>query len=99
MSGYISTSPYFTTNDTGSFLDVISFRNIPLLVEDEDYEVLPPYEARPDLLAYDLYGDPRLWWVFAVRNKDIIRDPIFDMVSGVIIKLPKLETLKKTLGI
>jgi hypothetical protein len=54
---------------------------------------------RPDLLAYDIYGDSQLWWVFAVRNKDIIKDPVYDMVAGITIRLPQMTTLKQSLGI
>jgi hypothetical protein len=61
--------------------------------------VASKYENRPDLLAYDLYGDSRLWWVFAVRNPSVIKDSIYDLVSGVSIYIPKLATLKKDLGI
>lgn len=95
---YSTTSPYFATKTTGSYLDVMTFRNIPSLDSDIEYEILSQYENRPDLLAYDLYGDPNLWWVFAVRNKDIIKDPIYDMYPGQKIKLPTLETLKSVLG-
>jgi hypothetical protein len=98
MSTYTSTSPYFQTSDTGSYLDIINFRNIPSLKDDVEYEILPQYQHRPDLLAYDLYGEVNLWWVFAVRNKDIIKDPVYDLVSGQKIKIPKLETLQRVLG-
>ena len=96
---YKHSSPYYSTIDTGAYLDVIQFRNIPLLTDDQDFEVQAQYEHRPDLLAYDLYSDSNLWWVFAVRNKDIIKDPVYDMVPGLVIKLPQLATLKSVLGI
>jgi hypothetical protein len=53
---------------------------------------------RPDLLAYDIYGDSQLWWVFVVRNKDVLRDPVYDFVPGQRIFLPKLETIKNAIG-
>jgi hypothetical protein len=96
---YKHSSPYYSTIDTGAYLDVIQFRNIPSLADDSDFEVQSQYEHRPDLLAYDLYSDSNLWWVFAVRNKDIIKDPVYDMVPGLVIKLPQLATLKSVLGI
>lgn len=98
MANYSNLSPYFLTKDTGGYLDIINFRNIPLEVDDIEFEIPEQYSNRPDLLAYDLYGDVRLWWVFAVRNKDIIKDPVFDMSSGVKIRLPKLSTLSAALG-
>lgn len=81
------------------YLDVIDFRDIPLQVDDILFEVTKTYEHRPDLLAYDLYQNVNLWWVFAVRNKTVIKDPIFDMVAGTKIFLPKYSTLKVALGI
>lgn len=81
------------------YMDVIDFRDIPSQVDDILFEVTKTYEYRPDLLAYDLYQNAELWWVFAVRNKSVIKDPIFDMVAGSKIFLPKISTLKTALGI
>jgi hypothetical protein len=58
------------------------------------------YEFRPDLLAYDLYNDSRLWWVFAERNPNKLGyDPYFDLVAGIEIYIPKMGTLAQVLGI
>lgn len=46
------------------------------------------YTNRPDLLAYDLYGDSKLWWVFTLYNRDLIVDPLYDLVSGMKIQVP-----------
>jgi len=99
MATYNNQSPYYTTNDSMGYLDVINFRDIPSQTDDILFQVTKNYEYRPDLLAFDLYGKSELWWVFAVRNKSIIKDPIYDMVSGTKIYLPKLSTLRSTLGI
>jgi hypothetical protein len=99
MAAYSSTSPYYSTPTVNGYLDVISFREIPGQTNDIIYEIEPKYENRPDLLAYDFYGNVKLWWIFAVRNKDIIKDPVFDMVPGVSIYIPSLSYLKNTLGI
>jgi hypothetical protein len=40
-----------------------------------------------------------LWWVFSMRNPNIIQDPIFDLTSGIAIYLPKIGTIKSALGI
>ena len=61
--------------------------------------LLRTYNYRPDLLAFDLYNDSGLWWVFAQRNPSVIQDPVFDLQTGVQIYLPKLSSMKKTLGI
>jgi hypothetical protein len=99
MSYYNKTSPYFSTALGAGYLDFATFRNITSYADDIQYELSTKYEYRPDLLAYDLYSDSKLWWVFAVRNKDKIRDPIYDMVPGIVIFLPKLTTLRNNLGI
>ena len=99
MSLYNSTSPYYSTQLKGGYLDVINFRNIPSNKDDVLFELTKQYEHRPELLANDLYGDVNLWWVFAVRNKNIIQDPVFDMVAGIKIYLPQKTSLDKALGI
>jgi hypothetical protein len=99
MSIYEKTSPYALTEIVDGYLDIINFRDIPYQADDFLFEIPATYTHRPDLLAYDLYGDSRLWWVFSVRNKDEIKDPIYDMESGKKIYLPKLSTLKEVLGI
>jgi hypothetical protein len=36
--------------------------------------------------------------VFAVRNKDIIKDPVYDFIPGQVIHLPQLDSIKKAIG-
>ena len=99
MSRYNNLSPYYSTNQSSGYLDVIEWRSIP--VEDDDilFTLTKSYEHRPDLLAYDLYGDVGLWWVFSVRNSSKIKDPVFDMLAGTAIYIPKLSSIKTSLGI
>jgi hypothetical protein len=99
MAIYNSTSPYYTTPSKNGYLDIINFRNIPVRADDVLFELTKKYEHRPELLANDLYGDVNLWWVFAVRNKNVIQDPVFDMVAGIKIYLPLQTSLNKALGI
>jgi len=51
------------------------------------------------LLAYDLYKEPKLWWVFMQRNLDTLQDPIYDFVAGTKIYIPKGDSLNKLLGL
>jgi hypothetical protein len=96
---YSKTSPYFNTAKDKGYLDVWVSRSFPSQTDDILYEVDAKYQNRPDLLSFDLYNTVDLWWVFAVRNPSIIEDPVFDMVAGIRIYLPKLTTLKQSLGI
>jgi hypothetical protein len=99
MTSYSKTSPYFTTEDVGTHLGIMSFRDIPAQTDDILFTVPQQYTHRPDLLAYDLYNDSTLWWVFSVRNKSVLKDPIYDMTAGQQIYLPKLTTITEALGI
>jgi Base plate wedge protein 53 len=95
---YSGNSPYYTTPFVNGYLDIINFRNITPQKDDIEYDVDPKYENRPDLLAYDMYGDQSYWWVFAVRNKDVIKDPIFDLTPGTTIFLPSMTTITNSLN-
>ena len=99
MTVYSKTSPYYGTVMNQGYLDVMTFRDFQRPEDDIEYEVTKNYENRPDLLAFDLYGDVNLWWVFAMRNPNVIKDSVYDLKSGIKIFLPKLSTLKRDLGI
>jgi alpha-L-fucosidase len=98
-STYQNTSPWFTTQVVNDYLDVLSIRAVSAQSDDFLYTIQPQYTYRPDLLAFDLYGDPALWWVFTQRNMDVLQDPIFDFVPGTKIYIPKNSGLKSVLGI
>ena len=51
------------------------------------------YHKRPDLLAYNLYGNSNYWWVFILYNRDILVDPINDFVEGLTIQVPNSELI------
>ena len=95
---YSKTSPYYTTDMSNGYLDVMSYRDIPYLANDLLFEITATYENRPDLLAYDLYQDSTLWWVFAIRNRTTIKDPIYDFKAGVRIYIPQQSTINSMLG-
>ena len=98
MASYSSTSLWYKTPQNKLYLDIWVPRPIPADPDDYQYLIQPQYNYRPDLLAYDLYGTPRLWWVFMQRNVDIIFDPVYDFKAGTIIKLPKKSALLRNLG-
>ena len=100
MAQYNRRSPWFFTGllENG-YLGYFKIRPIPAEDDDVLYTVEAPYNHRPDLLSYDLYKTTKLWWVFAQRNMDIIKDPIYDLVPGIEIYVPKGPSLRRFLGI
>jgi hypothetical protein len=98
MANYNATSPYFATNYRQFFLDVMTNRAIPRQTDDQIMKINQTYQYRPDLLAYDLYDNAGLWWVFYQRNPNTLTAPPLDFKAGVNIYLPKISTLKTVLG-
>jgi hypothetical protein len=98
MAKYKTTSPYYRTKQNKLYLELLTIRPVPAETDDFLYTIENQYENRPDLLAYDLYGTPKLWWVFVQRNMDVIKDPIFDFVPGAKIYIPKKTNLERYLG-
>jgi len=90
---YDKFSPYANTKTFGTFLDVATLPTIVKKQDDVLFTINKTYQFRPDLLAFDLYGDAAFWWVFAMRNPNTIKDPINDMRPGIQIYLPKKDTL------
>ena len=99
MADYKATSFYKDTSRNGFYLDVWSNRPITAETDDVTYQIDAVYNQRPDLLAFDLYKDSNLWWVFAKRNPNTLKDPLFDFRTGIVIRLPKLINIKNDLGI
>ena len=98
MASYDATSPYFTTTYSQFFLDVMNNRPIPKESDDVLTTISLTYQYRPDLMSFDLYGTPTLWWVFYQRNPNTLQAPPMDFATGTQIYLPKITTLKTTLG-
>jgi hypothetical protein len=96
---YSKTSPYYSTGLYGQFLDVMVDRSITKVASDQLFTITQVYHLRPNLLAYDLYKNAGLWWVFAQRNPNVLKDPLFDFVAGTSIYLPSLATLTSDLGL
>lgn len=94
---YGPSSPWYNTKNRGFYLDRLKIRPVPAEVDDILYEIEPQYTHRPDLLAYDIYKDSKLWWVFIQRNMDVLGDPIFDFVPGTKIYLPQGKRIKQVI--
>ena len=90
---YATVSPYYTTDQSSFFLLYFNYREIPAHSTDVVYKIEGKYQYRPDLLAYDVYGDSRLWWVFTNANMNSIKDPIWDFKAGLTITYPTKDRL------
>lgn len=77
-----------------NFLDLNKLPKVPVTVADKTYVIEAKYNERPDLLAYDLYGSSRTWWIVVLRNVDVLVDPIRDFKAGTVIKLPSKDTVE-----
>jgi len=99
MSDSKAAGPYGSTPiAAGGYLDIMRIRPVPEASNDILYEITPSYTHRPDLLAFDLYGDKNLWWIFAQRNLNVLKDPIYDFVAGTKIYLPQGQKISQILG-
>jgi hypothetical protein len=98
MAAYSSSSPYYETSTTQFYLDVMVDRPIPKETDDNLFEITQVYQYRPDLLAFDLYDDAELWWIFYQRNPNTLIAPPWDFAVGVEIYIPKITTIRSVLG-
>ena len=98
MAVYNSTSPYFAPPYAQFYLDIMVNRVIPKELDDQLFQINETYQYRPDMLAFDLYDLPDLWWVFYQRNPNTLTAPPWDFVAGETIYLPKITTLQTVLG-
>ena len=98
MANYDATSPYFDTGYSQYYLDVMVNRPFPHESDDLSFTINLTYQYRPDLLAFDLYDNATLWWVFYQRNPNTLTAPPWDFVAGSEIYLPKMSVLRSTLG-
>jgi hypothetical protein len=98
MAAYSSDSPYYETGITQFYLDVMVDRPIPKETDDNLFQITQVYQYRPDLLAFDLYDDAGLWWVFYQRNPNTLIAPPWDFATGVEIYIPKITTIRSVLG-
>jgi hypothetical protein len=99
MATYNNTSPWGNTPIVQNYLDTLRIRPVSAEPDDPIYAIESQYSHRPDLLAYDLYGDHKLWWVFIQRNLDVLQDPIYDFIPGTKIYLPQKSSLLSVLGL
>lgn len=96
-----------TLYDTKSYLKDASYKNFYLDVAKlpaisaatGNYVVVPTEcENRIDLFSYQQYGSSRYWWLIALANADLIKDPIWDFTAGLTVLVPKNAALLEKLA-
>lgn len=91
---YPKSSIYARTPILDWYLDVWAPREVAPRGTDIEYTIPPNFHLRPDLAAFSFYGNEKYWYVFALRNKNLLIDPIFDFRSGIEIFVPSKESIK-----
>lgn len=95
---YPVNSAYFNTPQLSWRMGRYVHRVIRPGAGDRTHVIENKHHLRPDLLAHAVYGSAELWWAFASRNMNIIRDPIFDFVSGTQIIIPDPDAVRSARG-
>jgi hypothetical protein len=93
-----SKNSFLANAPTKSFYTGLNYANLPRVtasVADATFTLTSKYNMRPDLLAHDLYDNVELWWVFSLRNLEILKDPINDFKTGLVIKTPSVDTINR----
>lgn len=85
---YSNTSPWSKTPQTSWYLDLYVHRSFPADATDIFWEIPARFHHRPDLAAFELYGDDNLEVIFTLLNMSILKNPIYDFKAGTIIKIP-----------
>ena len=69
-----------------------------IVPQDNDtyLEVDDQYEGRPDLIAFDKYGDVHLWWVIALANN--LEDLPGDVAFGKLLRIPNKAYVESLLA-
>jgi len=91
-------SPYYQTQQISNYVSYLDFWNGQYIApqsNDTLYQIEFTYQHRPDLVSYQFYSTSQLWWVFALRNPNSIKDPIWDFVAGLAIYVPSRDSLIK----
>lgn len=85
---YKRTSNLKATPVVNGYTDLYVPPILPDFTQANQTTITQKYHRRPDLLAYDLYGEARFWWVFVIYNKNQLVNPINDFILGTTIWVP-----------
>ncbi len=90
-------SPYAKTKQTWHLGYNLPASIIPA-DSDSEYEIPNIYHEQPWRLAKELYGNERLYYIFALLNSDLIEDPVYDFTAGKTIRIPTLQRVQQWLN-
>jgi hypothetical protein len=100
-TSYSQSSLYSSTSQPTNYgITYLDFWNPPNLIINPNDTLISldaKYDKRPDLLSNDYYQTVEYWWVFMMRNPNVIKDPIWDFVTGIQIFVPAKETLPRSI--
>jgi hypothetical protein len=95
---YPGTSPYSATPQTSWYLERFVVKPVSPDSGDQLFVLLPRHNFRPDTLSYDLYSTMAYWWVFAMRNPRLRKDPIWSFKAGLTIIVPSASYVRQVAG-
>ena len=64
----------------------IEYPSVP--IKSTDVYFISKVGDRLDIIAFDFYGDSRLWWIISKANPDVIRRDSFFINPGVRVRVP-----------
>lgn len=85
-------SPWSEMRTEGRFSGPYIHKSVPVASDDFYYTVTERQHQAPDVLAYDLYADWRLWWLIPLLNE--LEDPTFDLKAGAKLRCPSVKRAK-----
>lgn len=90
-TNFKNTSNLRATPISNGYADIYVPPLVPDFTQTQEFELSQQYNKRPDLLAYEIYGDARFWWLFPLYNKNTLLDPINDFKTGLTIIVPNRD--------
>lgn len=86
---------YDKTQVEDNILQPLELPSLPMNSNDTFVVIETKYDRRPDKMAHDLYGNERYYYVFLLANMDQMEDPVFDFKSGMTIRVPSRENIRR----
>ena len=97
MAKYSQFSPFSKVKQTW-YLDYNLPAGLPVADSDVSYTIPVKYDEQPWRLAKELYGNERLYYIFTLRNPDVLHDPVYDFKAGVTIMVPSAQRVSTYLN-